>query len=112
MSIQSDLKVLQINHSDTIGGAGIAAYRLHQGLRRLSVDSRLLVSRKQTQDKLVATIPRKTNLESKITPITKFLGLNYLQYIGSFDIPKVSCFRDADIPDQCWHQYPAPYLQA
>ena len=97
MSIQSDLKVLQINHSDTIGGAGIAAYRLHQGLRRLSVDSRLLVSRKQTQEQLVVTIPRKTNLESKITPLTKFLGLNYLQYIGSFDIPKLSYFQEANI---------------
>ncbi|MDJ0633393.1 MAG: glycosyltransferase family 4 protein [Xenococcaceae cyanobacterium MO_188.B29] len=91
------LKILQINHSDTIGGAGIAAYRLHQGLRRLSVDSRLLVSRKQTQDKLVANIPRKTNLESRISPLTKFLGLNYLQYIGSFDIPKISSFQEADI---------------
>ncbi|MDJ0689643.1 MAG: glycosyltransferase family 4 protein [Xenococcaceae cyanobacterium MO_188.B32] len=97
MSNISRLKVLQINHSDTIGGAGIAAYRLHQGLRSLSVDSRLLVSRRQTQDKLVATIPRKTNLESKITPLTKFLGLNYLQYVGSFDIPKVSCFQEANI---------------
>lgn len=37
------MKILQVSSSAGIGGAGIAAYRLHKGLRSLSVDSWMLV---------------------------------------------------------------------
>ncbi|PJF21041.1 MAG: glycosyl transferase, partial [Phototrophicales bacterium] len=48
-----DMKVLQVSGTDTIGGAGIAAYRLHQGLQQAGIDSQMLVSRKATSDPTV-----------------------------------------------------------
>ena len=45
------MRVVQVNTTDTIGGAGLAAYRLHQGLRSVSgIDSFLLVGISATQD--------------------------------------------------------------
>jgi glycosyltransferase involved in cell wall biosynthesis len=38
------LKVLQLNYSDTIGGAARAAYRIHHALRSSGIDSRMLVN--------------------------------------------------------------------
>ncbi|BAU66625.1 glycosyl transferase, group 1 [Stanieria sp. NIES-3757] len=47
------MKVLLINHSDLAGGAARAAYRLHQGLQQLSVDSQMLVQQKLSDDRAV-----------------------------------------------------------
>ncbi|AFZ35026.1 glycosyl transferase group 1 [Stanieria cyanosphaera PCC 7437] len=47
------MKVLLINHSDLAGGAARAAYRLHQGLKQLSVDSQMLVQQKLSDDRAV-----------------------------------------------------------
>ena len=47
------MRVLQISGTDKIGGAGIATYRLHEGLRQLNIDSTMLVSRKATSDPTV-----------------------------------------------------------
>ena len=43
------LRVLSVCTSDAVGGAGRAAYRIHQGVRSLGVDSRMLVKYKQNQ---------------------------------------------------------------
>ncbi|MGK7952766.1 MAG: glycosyltransferase family 4 protein [Xenococcaceae cyanobacterium] len=91
------MKVLQINQSDTLGGAAIAGYRLHQGLLEQGIDSRLLVGTRQTKSDRVATIPRKYRLEGKIANLTRPLGLNYLHYVGAFDIPKHTFYKEADI---------------
>lgn len=47
------MKVLQVSTTDKIGGAGIAAYRLHEGLRQSGIDSQMLVLRKVTSDPTV-----------------------------------------------------------
>lgn len=47
------MKVLHLNTYDTIGGAARATYRLHNGLRSYGVDSRLLVQRKDSDNKSV-----------------------------------------------------------
>jgi len=47
------MKILQVSTENHSGGAGIAAYRLHKGLRSLGVDSRMLVSRKGCPDPTV-----------------------------------------------------------
>jgi len=44
------MKVLQVNSSDTLGGAARAAHRLHQGLRAQGVDSQMLVQFKRGRD--------------------------------------------------------------
>jgi len=44
------MKILHINKYDTLGGAARATYNIHKGLRRKGVDSKILVSRKDTTD--------------------------------------------------------------
>jgi glycosyltransferase involved in cell wall biosynthesis len=47
------MKVLHINYSDSKGGAAIAAYRHHEAMRRVGIDSKMLVIDKHTNDKNV-----------------------------------------------------------
>lgn len=47
------MKVIQLSATDRVGGAGIAAYRLHQGLQGIGIDSHMLVMRKATTDPTV-----------------------------------------------------------
>ena len=44
------VKVLSVCSSDTKGGAARAAYRIHQGVKDLGVDSRMFVKEKRTKD--------------------------------------------------------------
>ncbi|NIO17462.1 MAG: glycosyltransferase [Deltaproteobacteria bacterium] len=44
------MKVLSLSSSDNEGGASIAAYRLHKGLRELGIDASMLVGTKNTDD--------------------------------------------------------------
>jgi len=50
------MRVLQINQSDVTGGAAIAAYRLHQGLLRQGIGSKLLVGHVQSFPLLWGTV--------------------------------------------------------
>lgn len=47
---EQPLKVLSVCTSDTGGGAPRAAYRIHQGVRKLGIDSRMFVKNKGTKD--------------------------------------------------------------
>lgn len=49
------MKVLTVSATDYIGGAGIAAYRLHRGLLQAKIEAQMLVLRKVTAD---ATVQR------------------------------------------------------
>ncbi|MBK1987104.1 glycosyltransferase family 4 protein [Sphaerospermopsis aphanizomenoides BCCUSP55] len=91
------MKVLHINQSDMVGGAGIAGYRLHQGLLNQGVDSKLLVGIAKIADQRIAAIPRKFRIESQIYRFTRRVGLNHLHLVSSFDIPKHQFYQDADI---------------
>lgn len=44
------MKVVIVSKSDARGGAYIAAHRLHEGLRRIGIDSNMLVDHKLTDD--------------------------------------------------------------
>jgi len=44
------MRVVHLSTSDSSGGAARAAYRLHTGLRRIGVDSSMLVEEKKTDD--------------------------------------------------------------
>lgn len=44
------MKVLHVNHSDISGGAARAAYRLHMALNHDGINSKVLVSRRRTND--------------------------------------------------------------
>ena len=49
------MKILQINAAADIGGAGIAAHRLHQGLRSLGIESTMLVNKQRRSSNFVVT---------------------------------------------------------
>jgi glycosyltransferase involved in cell wall biosynthesis len=91
------MKVLHINQSDIAGGAAIAGYRLHQGLLVQGINSRLLVGTVKTSSDRVAATPSKPSVEREIFRLTNRLGLNSLNVISSFDIPKHSFYKEADI---------------
>ncbi len=57
----------------------------------------LLEGRRLTSSARIATIPRKYSFEGKIARITQSLGLNYLHYVGTFDIPKHNLYQEADL---------------
>ncbi|MFB2969273.1 glycosyltransferase family 4 protein [Aerosakkonema sp. BLCC-F183] len=91
------MNVLQINQSDTIGGAAIAAYRLHEGLLAQGIDSRLLVGEVKTSSDRVAVVTRKPPLENQIYRFSWRLGFNHIHLVSSFDIPKHPFYQKADI---------------
>lgn len=60
------MDVLMLSHSDTEGGAAIAARRLQQGLRARGVDARMLVRRRIRPDEAGLTItPRMSRVVGK-----------------------------------------------
>lgn len=91
------MKVLQINGSDSGGGAAIAGYRLHQGLLTQNIDSRLLVGSSHTNSDRVTLIPRQRSIENFISSITWRLGLNNIDSVNTFDIVKHHFYQEADI---------------
>jgi glycosyltransferase involved in cell wall biosynthesis len=93
------MKILHINQSDIYGnGAGIAAYRQHQGLLAQSIHSRLLVGILKTNSTHVASVPKnKRRIESLLYRFTSQVGLNDVNYIGSFDIHNHNFYKEADI---------------
>ncbi|MDJ0632140.1 MAG: glycosyltransferase family 4 protein [Xenococcaceae cyanobacterium MO_188.B29] len=91
------MKVLQINQSDLVGGAAIAGYRLHQGLLNQGIDSKLLVAKVKTDSDLVNKIKRKENIDNITASLGSYIGLNNINAYSSFNIPKSSLYKEADI---------------
>jgi glycosyltransferase involved in cell wall biosynthesis len=58
------MNVLLLSNSDIDGGAARAAYRLHQGLQRINVNSQMLVQSKSSSDPTV--VAPETNLAASI----------------------------------------------
>ncbi|WP_150464415.1 glycosyltransferase family 4 protein [Francisella sp. XLW-1] len=61
------MKILIVNYTDIYGGAGRAAYRLHQSLLNAGIDSQMLVMDKKSDDYIVLAP------ESKFEKIAAFL---------------------------------------
>lgn len=92
------MRVLHVNQSDLGGGAGIAGYRLHEGLLRAGVESRLLVGDLKTDQERVARVPPPNyRLRNALSHLTSRQGLNYLNLTGSFAIPEHPFYRYADV---------------
>ncbi|HBK62696.1 MAG TPA: glycosyl transferase, partial [Cyanobacteria bacterium UBA11166] len=58
------MKIAIISNSDIEGGAARAAYRLHQGLKSIGINSKMLVQEKLSNDGTV--FAPKTRLEQGI----------------------------------------------
>jgi glycosyltransferase involved in cell wall biosynthesis len=61
------MKILHLSKNDRQGGAARAAYRLHEGLRRIGQESRMLVEARSSGDGAVITIQRPMDLRSRVT---------------------------------------------
>jgi glycosyltransferase involved in cell wall biosynthesis len=93
------LSVLHISTTDNWGGSGRAAYRVHTGLKRLGIQSRLYVGMKVTDDPDVRLIAGRAMrlLDRACGTATERLSLQYLAYPSSFTLPLRRWFREADV---------------
>lgn len=91
------MNVLHINQSDLGGGASIAGYRLHQELLKHGVNSRIMAWGPKTNDPRVATFPRARLSEKLTEPITRQLGLYYIDRFATFNLQKHAFYKDAQI---------------
>ena len=89
------MKVLQLHATDAaIGGGSIAMLRLQEGMRRVGVKSRILCLNPTDTDSVA--FPRARG-ESRLRTVTWRLGLNDLHCLGTFKIPTLSAYVDADL---------------
>jgi glycosyltransferase involved in cell wall biosynthesis len=66
------MKIIQLNHSDTFGGASRAAYRIHRALRSQGLDSWMAVNKATSGD---WTVQRpETTLAKQMAYIRPYLG--------------------------------------
>ncbi len=77
------MKVVLLSNDDLKWGAGRAAYRLHQGLRKLEVDSHLLVQTKLSEDETV--IAPKTAIAKSLAKIRPTLNSLPLKLYPQFN---------------------------
>jgi hypothetical protein len=72
------MRVVQVCTQDS-GGAGIAAYRLNTGLRKIGIDSKLIVVTKTKEDSAVYAIPDNFSEERKLINETVYSSKNNIQ---------------------------------
>lgn len=90
------MKVLQVCGKDVPeGGTAISTYRLHNGLRKAGIDSRILCVH-PTQPTSVA-MPRAPVAERVLSRVTLPLGLNDVHCMGAFSIKHLPAFQEADV---------------
>lgn len=97
MPVQS---VLHLSQFDTYGGSARAATRIHETIRALGVDSRMLVGKKGGNDRDVAEIARSKNMwraDVASYAITDFLGTQYLFNGSSFALLAHPWYRRASV---------------
>lgn len=58
------MKVVIINHSDTLGGASVVSFRLMEALRAQGVDARMLVGHKNTTSPYVAEVGHQSRYKA------------------------------------------------
>jgi glycosyltransferase involved in cell wall biosynthesis len=88
--------VLHINTRFSGGGAAVASARLHEGLKKAGCNSKFMVGASDESLEEVQVVPYdwKSRWLHHLIPLT---GMNYLEYLGSFKIPKSNFYQEADI---------------
>ena len=82
------------------GGGNIAMYRLHLGLKKAGVDSRILCNDKKLVSLDSVAIPQSyclAKLESLLRQVTSRFGLNDIHCLNTFKIKELGVYLDADI---------------
>lgn len=93
-------RVLHISAWDNVGGSSRSAYRIHTGLRRLGVPSRMLVGWRSLPDDPdigLVGVNRLWPLDRVADRLTQRLSLQYLWYASSAALPYRRWVRQADI---------------
>ena len=114
------LKVVHISTFDIQGGAARAAYRLHTGLRRLGLDSSMLVRYRTVSDNSVVSVvdPSTANLPREAFLLEQVIQQQYmnthrsdfgntvfsLPYPG-YDLSAISYVQTADVIHLHWVAY-------
>jgi len=56
------MNVVDVSNFDVVGGAGIAAFPLHQGLKRVGIESRMVVAQTRNEDERVELIQQALSI--------------------------------------------------
>ncbi|MEI6427635.1 MAG: glycosyltransferase family 4 protein [Pseudanabaena sp. ELA607] len=91
------MKVLHINQLDVIGGAAIAALRLHEGLSLAGCTSHLLVGEASVQNDAIIEIKRHRLLRKINYRLSQKLGISSITITNTFDIAKHPLYQAADV---------------
>jgi glycosyltransferase involved in cell wall biosynthesis len=85
------MKVVNLSSFDLAGGAARAAYRMHQGLLNIDIESLLLVQHKQSNDPTVETVENKLIAKLRSTGDSAFLSFyrNRQQFFSPQRFPDV-----------------------
>jgi len=95
------MRILQVSTIAQLAGAGIAAYRLQQGLRCLGADAWMLVNRQRSADPYVVTPAAKTDkLLARLAPLLDRLP----GQLSGLDMDRVSA---SWVPDRLVHRVSA-----
>jgi glycosyltransferase involved in cell wall biosynthesis len=90
------VNVLHLSQFDERGGAARAAYRLHDGLRRLGITSRMLVQEKTSSDPDVDVLPQ--SLAHRAVARAEYeIGIQYAYLPSGLAMRKHPWARDADV---------------
>ena len=92
------MNILFVNISDIKGGAALGSYRLHERIQEIpGFHSRLLVGEAISGSEKVNELP-VTRVDKLLRPVSRFVGLNYIDSISSFNtITDHPFYKQADI---------------
>jgi len=97
------MRVLLVHAGDYgRGGGQIAMYRLHCGLRKAGVDSKILCKYKKLESAESVAIPHgfvSSRLEPRLGQLTSRFGLNDIHCLSPFKIKGLRAYREADLLD-------------
>lgn len=105
------MKVVNINKSDREGGAAKGAYRVHSGLRKIGIDSKMVVDNKISDDpNVIGGRGKLNNMKIRLRsfcdklPLWQYTLKNPYVHTGNMgkDPTKIDIVRQADIINLYW----------
>lgn len=91
------MRVLHLNQSDLSGGAAIAAQRLHLGLEKIGVSSRMLVGHALSPGANVTGVPEMTALDRAALALTRSWSPNHINNLRGLRTAKHPWVAEADV---------------
>lgn len=82
---------------DLAGGAVIAANRLFHSFNKNGISAKMLTGKSSFENDSVNVIPHNLTGEKILSRFTQPLGLNYIQYYGSYRLTEHRFYKEADV---------------